>query len=70
LVIAKSIAELHEGGLELESTPGEGTSVRFWIPGVATAEEVAERAADDQSAFTGSRLWNDDEIDDLDIGAD
>ena len=32
LALTKSLIELHEGALEMESTPGEGTSVSFILP--------------------------------------
>ena len=32
LALTKSLIELHEGALELESTPGEGTTVSFILP--------------------------------------
>ena len=70
LLIARSIAELHGGSLELESAEGKGTSVRFWLPGVITADEAAEREDAAASGFTGSRLWDEDEMDELELGAD
>ncbi|MGB7537404.1 MAG: HAMP domain-containing sensor histidine kinase [Anaerolineales bacterium] len=32
LAIAKRLVEAHGGGINAESVPGNGTSVRFWIP--------------------------------------
>lgn len=32
LALTKSLIELHEGALEMESTPGEGTTVSFTLP--------------------------------------
>jgi signal transduction histidine kinase len=32
LYIAKGIMEAHRGGISVESTPGAGTIVRFWLP--------------------------------------
>ncbi|HEX4620351.1 MAG TPA: HAMP domain-containing sensor histidine kinase, partial [Myxococcaceae bacterium] len=32
LYIAKGIVEAHRGGISVESTPGAGTLVRFWLP--------------------------------------
>ncbi|MFZ5670985.1 MAG: ATP-binding protein [Pseudomonadota bacterium] len=32
LALTKSLVELHEGALEMESTPGEGTTVSFTLP--------------------------------------
>jgi signal transduction histidine kinase len=31
LIIAKRLAELHGGGLKIESQPPQGTSVRVWL---------------------------------------
>ncbi|KPJ57087.1 MAG: hypothetical protein AMS16_01605, partial [Planctomycetes bacterium DG_58] len=33
LPIVKQIVEQHEGGLEIESQPGQGTAVTLWLPG-------------------------------------
>jgi signal transduction histidine kinase len=42
LPLSKAMAELHGGGLELTSTPGEGTTATIWLP----PERIcAERAA-------------------------
>jgi two-component system cell cycle sensor histidine kinase PleC len=32
LALTKSLIELHEGALEMDSTPGEGTTVSFVLP--------------------------------------
>jgi two-component system cell cycle sensor histidine kinase PleC len=32
LPLARALAELHGGRLEIESTPGLGTTVRLWLP--------------------------------------
>jgi signal transduction histidine kinase len=32
LALVKKIAEDHGGGIELESTPGQGTRARLWLP--------------------------------------
>jgi len=32
LALTKSLIELHEGALEMDSTPGEGTTVSFILP--------------------------------------
>ena len=34
LTVVKALVELHGGQVEIESEPGRGTSVNFWIPGV------------------------------------
>jgi signal transduction histidine kinase len=40
LPLAKALVELHGGTLMLRSAPGEGTTVRVWLP----AERVMARA--------------------------
>jgi signal transduction histidine kinase len=35
LTVVKTLVELHAGEIEIESRPAGGTSVRFWIPGIA-----------------------------------
>ncbi len=69
LVIAKSITELHEGDIRLESRPGEGTTIEFWIPRLMT-KEAAEAALPQQQEFTGSRLWPDGPPEEIGLGAD
>jgi len=32
LAIARAILEVHEGGIEVVSAPGQGTTIRFWVP--------------------------------------
>jgi signal transduction histidine kinase len=32
LAITRSILAAHGGGIEASSTPGKGTSFRFWVP--------------------------------------
>jgi signal transduction histidine kinase len=32
LPIARAILAAHGGGIDVSSTPGEGTTFRFWIP--------------------------------------
>ncbi|GEM_PF-1926671 len=51
LVITKGIIEAHGGEISVESTLGIGTTVRFWIPNIATSstdaptETLADRKA-------------------------
>ena len=46
LAIARRIATGHGGDIEVESTPGEGTIMRLWLPEAeAGVEEAAEPAA-------------------------
>jgi signal transduction histidine kinase len=69
LVIAKSIVEMHSGEIRLESEQGMGTKIEFWLPDLTTEEE-ALAGVDEKPAFTGSRLWRDDELDEFELGAD
>jgi signal transduction histidine kinase len=32
LAITRSILKAHEGAIEVQSTPGQGTTFRFWVP--------------------------------------
>jgi signal transduction histidine kinase len=32
LAIARALVEAHDGEVEIESTPGAGTAVTFWLP--------------------------------------
>jgi signal transduction histidine kinase len=32
LAITRSILKAHEGGIEVQSTQGKGTTFRFWVP--------------------------------------
>ena len=66
LVIAKSITELHGGEIKVSSRPGTGTTFELWLPGLTTKEEAAAAPA----AFTGSRLWPERDLDELELGAD
>jgi signal transduction histidine kinase len=45
LAIVQRIAASHSGELDLQSTPGEGTRVRLWLPVVAESAAPAETAA-------------------------
>jgi signal transduction histidine kinase len=42
LAIARRIAASHGGDIEVESTPGEGTTMRLWLPEAEAAAESAE----------------------------
>jgi len=44
LAIARRIAASHGGDIEVESTPGEGTVMRLWLPEAEAAAESAEAA--------------------------
>jgi signal transduction histidine kinase len=41
LPISKAMAELHGGGLELASTPGEGTTATLWLPPERISAEMS-----------------------------
>jgi signal transduction histidine kinase len=41
LTIAKKIIEAHQGNIEVESTPGEGTTFRVSLPVMSSAGETA-----------------------------
>ncbi|HXT50229.1 MAG TPA: ATP-binding protein [Thermoanaerobaculia bacterium] len=45
LAIARRIATGHGGDLEVESTPGEGTTMRLWLPEAEAGAEAGEPAA-------------------------
>jgi two-component system sensor histidine kinase KdpD len=49
LAISRSILKAHNGGIEVQSTMGKGTTFRFWVPLVdkEPVEEQAERSAID-----------------------
>lgn len=66
LVIAKSITELHGGEINVSSRPGIGTIFELWLPGLTTKEEAAAAPA----VITGSRLWPERDLDELEMGAD
>lgn len=56
LAVVESIARAHRGEIELESTPGEGTSVSLSLPVAALPREVglAERMPAPQSSTTAA----------------
>ena len=43
LAISRSILKAHGGGIEVQSTPGKGTTFRFWVP-LVEKEPVEEQA--------------------------
>jgi signal transduction histidine kinase len=49
--IAKKIVEEHEGEISLESSEGEGTTVRFYLP-IAPRRAAAEDELTEQDAET------------------
>ncbi|HYG27820.1 MAG TPA: ATP-binding protein, partial [Caulobacteraceae bacterium] len=42
LALTKSLVEMHQGELDLDSEPGKGTTVRFTLP--ARQEQLAQSA--------------------------
>ena len=48
LAIARAILEVHNGGIDVVSTPGHGATFRFWIPLVE--KEPGESQADFNAA--------------------
>ncbi|MGF7139669.1 hybrid sensor histidine kinase/response regulator [Roseimarinus sediminis] len=51
LAIVKSLTELQGGAVNVESTPGQGTTVRFWIPYHEGSAELLQQAGDELSLF-------------------
>ena len=45
LVMVKQLAELHGGGVAMQSTPGKGSTFTVWLPWRMAAEDVAPTAA-------------------------
>jgi len=68
LVIAKSIVEIHGGEINLKSERDEGTTIEFWLPGLTSEKEAA--VSDEDMAFSGSRLWADEDMDEFGESAD
>ena len=57
LAVVYGIIEQHDGGIDVQSTLGEGTTFRIYLP-TATAEQAlaasAQRDISDRASFTGS----------------
>jgi signal transduction histidine kinase len=49
VTIVKEIVELHGGSLDVDSTPGAGTTITLWLP-AALAD--SDRSAASTSPFT------------------
>jgi two-component system sensor histidine kinase KdpD len=54
LAISRSILKAHDGGIEVQSTPGKGTTFRFWVP-LVEKEPVGEEADRETVAGRGAR---------------
>jgi signal transduction histidine kinase len=52
LAISRSILKAHSGGIEVQSTPGKGTTFRFWVP-LVEKEPVEEQAAETADGLRG-----------------
>jgi hypothetical protein len=44
LAITRSILKAHDGGIEVQSTQGRGTTFRFWVPLVEKEPVGLEKA--------------------------
>jgi GAF domain-containing protein/CheY-like chemotaxis protein/anti-sigma regulatory factor (Ser/Thr protein kinase) len=71
LAVAYGTVQSHGGQIAIESVPGEGTTVTFWLPS-ATPEVKAARPTTEEepTASAGSVLVIDDEADVRDLVAD
>jgi two-component system sensor histidine kinase KdpD len=52
LAITRSILKVHQGGIEVQSTPGKGTTFRFWVPLVE--KEPTDRKVEQSSEARGT----------------
>jgi len=68
LAVAYGTVQRHAGQIVLESAPGAGTTVTFWLPPVAREEEAASPKA--PAPRVGSVLVIDDEADVRDLVVD
>ncbi|GEM_PF-64898 len=50
LAIARAVAEMHGGQMEVESMPGKGTLVRLTLPGVVISSPAEQKAGEDDDA--------------------
>ncbi|MBR9979450.1 MAG: PAS domain S-box protein [Desulfatitalea sp.] len=70
LSTAFGIIKSHGGHIEVNSAPGHGTCVRFYLPAIAHPEVQATRpASSDPHTFTGTLLLVDDETSILETSA-
>ncbi|HWE84485.1 MAG TPA: ATP-binding protein [Terracidiphilus sp.] len=53
LAIARAILELHGGGIDVASTPGQGTTFRFWVP-LAEREPSSASSPDAERPHPGT----------------
>jgi GAF domain-containing protein/anti-sigma regulatory factor (Ser/Thr protein kinase) len=70
LAVAYGTVHRHGGQIAIESAPGEGTTVTFWIPAAAAEEKTADPIAEHHAPHAGSVLVIDDEADVRDLVAD
>ena len=68
LAVTYGTVHRHAGEISIESAPGKGTTVTFWIPSEAVSGHVADASADTNRA--GSVLVIDDEADVRDLVAE
>jgi hypothetical protein len=63
LHIVQKLLELHGGGIEAESSPGEGSTFTFWIPPISRPNEpdgeAGRRAAAESAAAAVDPLIDD-----------
>jgi signal transduction histidine kinase len=69
LYISKAIVEMHGGRIWLQSEVGAGTTVHFRIPCVTPAPETECAGPGSQAAVPRSRLYPNDEMDDIPLPA-
>ena len=70
LAVAYGTVQRHAGQIVLESAPGAGTTVTFWLPAAARADNAAGPGAKPPAPRVGSVLVIDDEADVRDLVAD
>jgi GAF domain-containing protein/CheY-like chemotaxis protein len=70
LAVAYGTVHRHGGQITIESAPGDGATVTFWIPSAAHAEMVADPTAGAETPRGASVLVIDDEADVRDLVAD
>jgi len=70
LAVAYGTLQRHGGQISLESAPGTGTTVTFWLPGAVEKMVAAAPAAPSRAQHFGSVLVIDDEADVRDLVSD
>ena len=56
LYIARSVVDLHDGKIWVKSSPGQGTTVSFFVPGVTSGVVTPEEQPSDHNVIPWSRL--------------